>query len=324
MAKRKLIKKKALKGKQFKKSKVLPKAVASKVKFNPAVLLVIASLGMLVVVLVLFFQQGFGFNQYTCNGIAPENSIVCTKDNKELTKNETLVLSPFCTAEIKCEYVCKVGYKKFENRCVGENSSVNSCYGSIPQNASICEADNLDLLWNAPNVLVSSCTANKKCEYLCATGFVERENLCVRKYCVPTEKLNLKSAVFAIASESSDLFSGVSPLGERSNYFLIFDKNIFVGAAKNPYSQGGIGSEKELAEWLVDKNVTNVVLADESEELDLQLGVAGLNCLEITGKVAALTGRDENITGVNPYATKYGPSDSNNGSGLLPNTSTIK
>lgn len=53
-----------------------------------------------------------------------------------------------------------------------------SCDGSIP-NAILCDGDNIELSEDTLSSLVSSCTSNKKCEYVCIDNYHLDNGMCV-------------------------------------------------------------------------------------------------------------------------------------------------
>jgi hypothetical protein len=67
------------------------------------------------------------------------------------------------------------------------NCSTPTCTGTTPSNANLCSGDSSGLTSNVVKSLVSSCTASKKCEYTCKSGYKKVGSSCVACTCGNTE-----------------------------------------------------------------------------------------------------------------------------------------
>ena len=88
---------------------------------------------------------------------------------------KTLVSS--CSSQQKCEYICPSGYVKSGNVCTLQLPSL--CTGLIPEHSQLCTDDNKGLTADATRTLVSSCSSQQKCEYICPSGYVKSGNACI-------------------------------------------------------------------------------------------------------------------------------------------------
>ncbi|MFA5125768.1 MAG: hypothetical protein WC462_02070 [archaeon] len=290
----------------LKRGKLKKSVIASHFLLKKIILLSFIILVIIIAIGISVQQNKPTIGQFVCKGIVPKNAVLCSNDDIGLIKNTSITLAPFCTYETKCQYICGQEYKKWENNCVDLNAPINFCVGDVPKNAVLCEEDNSNLEWSSLNTLVSSCTPDKKCEYVCESGFIKEGARCLREYCEPVEDLNFSGSVIAITSQNGDFSSGVSPLGTKTAFFLIFNNNKFIEAAKNPYSQEESDVERNVVQWLVDKNVEKIVLADADIEFASKIGAAGIKCLKITGKIAAIIGQEENIDTNKPVSYNGG------------------
>ncbi len=124
---------------------------------------------------------------FLCEGTPVENSTLCSGDNVGLIHNTPVTLAVSCTDAVKCEYVCDTGYKSIQNICiksyVGPDTNVSvrtfSCTGVIPNNSNLCDNDDYNLTLDTPAVLATSCTPEKKCEYVCKEGYTNKDGNCV-------------------------------------------------------------------------------------------------------------------------------------------------
>ena len=66
----------------------------------------------------------------------------------------------------------------FTLECPGLPQSYQ-CSGTVPSNATLCSGDSQGLNRDTPIILVSSCTNDQKCEYICDTGYHIENGVCV-------------------------------------------------------------------------------------------------------------------------------------------------
>jgi len=117
---------------------------------------------------------------FSCTGTVPSNSTLCTGDTSNLTANTAITVVTSCTNETKCEYFCNSGYVKSGSNCVSTSSGTFSCTGNTPDNATLCNGDDSSLSNNVEKSLVSNCSNNAKCEYVCNSGYYKSGSGCAK------------------------------------------------------------------------------------------------------------------------------------------------
>lgn len=110
---------------------------------------------------------------YVCDGDMPENAILCTGDDQNLTGPTARMLIAECTDTAKCEYICTQGFNYTDGVCFP------ACTGKNIANATLCSYDDMDLTAPAPKISVAECTDETKCEFKCNSGFMASNNSCV-------------------------------------------------------------------------------------------------------------------------------------------------
>ena len=90
----------------------------------------------------------------------------------------------------------------------------------------------------------------------------------------------------AIASESKDMNSEISLRGGRAPYYLIFEKNKFIEAIKNPFAKGSGGAGWSVAYMLAEKKVNLVVIGKIGQNMKTALEEKGIKFKEETGKIS--------------------------------------
>jgi hypothetical protein len=61
----------------------------------------------------------------------------------------------------------------------GSSSGDYNCTGTIIENSEICQGDGENLTSNKERILVDVCTSQNKCEYVCKSGYVKKNNSCI-------------------------------------------------------------------------------------------------------------------------------------------------
>jgi len=126
--------------------------------------------------------------KFSCIGSNPLNSSLCEGDDLNLIENETISVSESCTDSKKCEYVCDLDSILVEKFCIKKESEFDSnetikkfdCVNNLlVANSIICEGDNLGLKEETQTKLVSICTSENKCEYICKKGYEKDKNECL-------------------------------------------------------------------------------------------------------------------------------------------------
>ncbi len=181
---------------------------------------------------------------------------MCDGDGSGLTSAASNSIVSFCSSGNKCEYVCNSGYTKQGNACVGSSAQNYSCVGTAPQNATLCSGDETGLAWDSLRTLVISCSPDVKCEYTCSVGYEKQSTSCVAvaappaaDTCTVVSTVNLMGLKVAVASPT-DINASVSPQAEKSAVFVIFDNNVFVENAVNPYASVSGDVTGDVATWL--------------------------------------------------------------------------
>ena len=121
---------------------------------------------------------------FVCQGNIPDHSVICPDDDRNLTTNTNRTLVNSCSVPAgsvpKCEYICEAGYHKDGNACVPD---VFECQGAVPDHATLCPSDDTGLTSNATRTLVGACSSPlgsvPKCEYTCATGYINVSGVCM-------------------------------------------------------------------------------------------------------------------------------------------------
>lgn len=114
-----------------------------------------------------------------CLGGVPRNAELCGDDDIFVSETVLRAVVPICTAERKCEYLCQAGYTLTGNQCLRKLLPAGKCFGPYPQNAELCDDDNIGLTVNTRRTIVSACD-EAKCEYTCKPGYVQSGNACRR------------------------------------------------------------------------------------------------------------------------------------------------
>ncbi|MGI6589305.1 MAG: hypothetical protein ACOX1V_01420 [Candidatus Iainarchaeum sp.] len=119
--------------------------------------------------LIFFLSSVYSFE---CLGVVDSNSLMCKDSNTNLDQNYSISLIDSyldCNIKKKCEWYCKSGYYLDEGKCL--SSSELTCEGSVPQNATMCPNDNINLPRKGiTNILVASknnCSETRKCQWYC-------------------------------------------------------------------------------------------------------------------------------------------------------------
>lgn len=115
-----------------------------------------------------------------CLGGVPRNAELCGDDDVAVSGTPLRTTVLVCTAERKCEYLCKAGYTLTGNQCLRKLLPAGKCFGPYPQNAELCDDDNIGLTANTRRTIVSAC-GEAKCEYTCKPGHVQAGQACRRE-----------------------------------------------------------------------------------------------------------------------------------------------
>jgi len=260
---------------------------------------------IIAVIIVLFFSFSsvpiFNNQTFQCTGEGFENAILCGGENNLLDKDYSKVLLSTCSENPKCEYVCVNGFELKDNKCMLPSLKY-SCVGSVFENAILCPQSNQDLTQDSNFILSDACTVEKNCEYICNSGYLNDGQNCIKEYCVQSSTLDFKGEIVAIASAGKDANAGLSPLGSNAPYFLIFDNNVLIESAQNPYSK--INADENVTNWLVGKKVTTLVLADVSYGFDSNLNNTNIKCLKMNGRISDIIGIKQS-GGVYDFVNNY-------------------
>ncbi len=89
----------------------------------------------------------------------------------------------------------------------------------------------------------------------------------------------------AIAADSDNENSNVSPMGGRAPYYLIFEEGKLIDTIKNPFAVGGGGAGWSIAHMLADKGVQLVILGKIGPNMASALAEKGIQIKVATGVV---------------------------------------
>ncbi|MFA5125767.1 MAG: hypothetical protein WC462_02065 [archaeon] len=229
--------------------------------------------------------------------IQPEKPI---QEEKKETKNKIILILAILL--ILVFLVCAIILFVFPSLLPFNETlkSQYSCVGETFENSVLCPDSDKNLVSDVTTVLSGSCTNIKKCEYICKEGYEYENSVCVKKYCVLSNNLDLAGSIVAISSSGRDTNFGVSPLGATAPYFLIFDNNLLIETAINPYLEKN--PDQVVAEWLAGKGVKKIVVSDATTLFESNLNKNKIACLKMSGKISDLVGAGQNLS-VYSYAS---------------------
>ncbi len=287
---------------------------SKKQKINLILIIPVALIVLIVVLFLGFTLLNGGANNlispgsnFSCTGEVPNNATICGGANSSLTQDYPITLAQTCTENPICQYSCDAGFVFDGTGCVLSQITSFACVGNPIENATLCPSSNTDLTSDVNIVLSGSCTPQKKCEYVCNPGYIGGNLTCAKKYCESTNKLDLSGGLIAIASAGKDANSGISPLGAKAPYLLIFDTNAITLSFQNPYIFPD--SDQNVVDWLVAKKVKTFVVGDSTYLLEYGLNGTGITCLKMNGRISDIIKLDVNSATSGPYGyiMKYCP-----------------
>jgi len=88
----------------------------------------------------------------------------------------------------------------------------------------------------------------------------------------------------AIASETKDIKSQVSPVAGRTPYYLIFEDEKMIKAIKNPFRMGGGGAGFGVADMMKEEGVEFLVSGSIGDNMKGALEGSGIEYREISDK----------------------------------------
>lgn len=128
---------------------------------------------LILLILILFLNS---ISSFQCIGEIDPNAIICKDSNLNLDQNYPISLIESnldCNNKKKCEWSCEKGYYLDNEKCLA--LSELTCEGSIPQNATICPNDNINITQKGiTNILVNSkdnCSEIRKCQWYCNKNY---------------------------------------------------------------------------------------------------------------------------------------------------------
>jgi len=116
--------------------------------------------------------------QFVCTGGVPADAVPCAGDDAGLSADTSRSVVAACTAPVKCEYTCDLGYYASGGVCVPY-----VCTGGVPSNAVLCGGDDVGLSADTLRSSTDACTVPVKCEYLCGVGYHVVGGVCVPYVC---------------------------------------------------------------------------------------------------------------------------------------------
>ncbi len=71
-----------------------------------------------------------------------------------------------------------IGNYQYSNCSPEDADQIYFCQGGIPSNTTACNGDTRNLTQNVDNIIITSCNDNRKCEYLCNSGYTLNNGGC--------------------------------------------------------------------------------------------------------------------------------------------------